>query len=119
MSYTNVLIKQYDAALMVKLSDFGLYKDPESTLTRTESELRGTLLDPAIDSFKDYNLANEIYGVGAVLSFIFSGRQSLDACSGDVRAIVNRCVNIDVTARYPDVRSIIGEVVQLPPGMVV
>jgi eukaryotic-like serine/threonine-protein kinase len=104
---------------MVKLSDFGLYKDPESTLTRTESELRGTLLDPAIDSFKDYNLANEIYSVGAVLSFLFSGRQSLDACSGDVRAIVNRCVDIDVAARYPDVRSIIAEVVQLPPGLVV
>jgi tRNA A-37 threonylcarbamoyl transferase component Bud32 len=119
LSYTNALIKQYDAALMVKLSDFGLYKDPESTLTRTESELRGTLLDPAIDSFKDYNLANEIYGVGAVLSFIFSGRQNLDACSGDVRAIVNRCVDIDVAARYPDVRPIIGDVVQLPPGLVV
>jgi hypothetical protein len=32
---------------------------------------------------------------------------------------VNRCVDIDVAARYPDVRPIIGDVVQLPPGLVV
>jgi hypothetical protein len=58
-------------------------------------------------------------GVGAVLCYMFSGRQSLDACSGSVRAIVNRSVDLDVTTRYPDVLSIIGDVVGLSPGIVV
>ncbi|MHB8294335.1 MAG: protein kinase family protein [Acidimicrobiales bacterium] len=116
VSYQNALVKEYDGgAVIVKISDFGLFKNPDSVLTRTESELRGTILDPTIASFKDYNLGNEIYAIGFVLSFIFSGRLNIGACNGATRAIIDKCVALDQTTRYPDVRSIIRDVEALEP----
>lgn len=117
LSYRNVLVKEYEgAAVMVKLSDFGLTKARDSELTRSESELRGTILDPTIRSFKDYNVLNEVYSVGFVLSFIFSGRKDITACSGAVRSIIDRCVAHDLVARYPDVLTIIRDVEALEPA---
>lgn len=114
VSYQNVLVKQYDStAVVVKISDFGLFKQHDSSFTRSESELRGTILDPTIKSFKDYNLANEIYAIGFVMSFIFSGRQDIGACAGAVRAIIDRCVAYNHAARYLDVLSIIRDVESL------
>jgi hypothetical protein len=118
VSLQNVLVKTYDGgAVVVKVSDFGLLKEHDSTLTRTESELRGTILDPTIESFKSYNILNEIYAIGWVLSFIFSGREQLGACSGEVQRIIDQCVNLTVGNRYSNVRSIVDEVERLvePP----
>ena len=116
VSFKNVLVKLYDgAAVMVKLSDLGLSKARDSELTRTESELRGTILDPTIRSFKEYNVLNEVYSVGFVLSFIFSGRKDIAACTGDVRSIIDKCVSHNVGARYSDVLSIIHDVESLGP----
>ncbi len=82
--------------------------------------MRGTILDPTIESFKAYNILNEIYSIGWVLSFIFSGREQLGACSGEVQRIIDKCVNLTVGHRYPDVRSIIDEVERLvePPARI-
>jgi serine/threonine protein kinase len=100
VSYQNVLVKEYDGgSVIVKISDFGLFKNPDSDLTRTESELRGTILDPTIVSFKDYNVANEIYAIGFVLSFIFSGRMNIDACQGATRVVIDKCVAVGCAFR--------------------
>lgn len=106
VSYRNVLVKRYDGvAVVVKISDFGLLKEHGSELTKTGSELRGTILDPTIKCFKDYNVLNEIYSIGFVLSFIFSGRKDITACDGAVRTIVDKCVVHDHAARYKEVRA--------------
>ena len=117
VSYQNVLVKQYDGgSVIVKISDFGLFKHSDSDLTRSESELRGTILDPTIVSFKHYNLANEIYSIGFVLSFIFSGRMNIDACKGATRTIIDKCVGVPLSTRYPDVRAVILDVETLELG---
>ncbi|MGK5520741.1 protein kinase family protein [Micromonospora sp. URMC 107] len=111
VSYRNVLVKRYDGvAAVVKLSDFGLIKELDSEFTRTNSELRGTILDPTIQSFKEYDVVNEIYSIGFVLSFIFSGRRDIAACRGAVRAIIDKCVAHDRASRYQSVRPIIFEI---------
>jgi eukaryotic-like serine/threonine-protein kinase len=116
VSYQNVLVKQYDGmAVLLKLSDFGLHKGRDSDFTRTESELRGTILDPTIRSFKEYGVVNEIYSVGFVMSFIFSGRLDIGACRGAIKPIIDRCVDLDNSARYPNVLSIIRDVEELQP----
>ena len=51
-----------NAAVMVKLSDFGLHKDPQSPITRTESEIRGTIVDPTITNFRDYPASSSVAG---------------------------------------------------------
>lgn len=111
ISLRNILVKAHDGgAVTVKLSDFGLAKDAESQLTQTDSETRGSIIDPALRSFKTYAVINEIYPIGHVISFIFSGRKNLDATSGPVRTIVDKCVTHDVTARYQDAISIVRDV---------
>ncbi|MEO3931970.1 hypothetical protein WMO79_04030 [Micrococcaceae bacterium Sec7.4] len=75
--------------LQVKRSDFGLHKTQISLLTRTGTEMKGTILDPAPDDFKNYSLANEIYSVGHVVSFIFTGGRHL---MSEARTLAQSCV---------------------------
>lgn len=111
ISLQNVLLKVYsDGAVLVKLSDFGLVKDPSSDFTHTGTEVRGTILDPQMESLKDYNVTNEIYSVGWVLSFIFTGKESLGHNNGEVTRIVKKCTDQDVTERYSSVRDLIVDV---------
>ncbi len=97
-------------AVLVKLSDFGLVKDQASEYTRTRTELRGTIRDPLLENFKDYCITNEIYAIGSVLSFIFTGRESLRTGPGEVSRIVRKCVDHDADQRYASVGEIIVDV---------
>ncbi|BBZ64914.1 hypothetical protein MINS_03430 [Mycolicibacterium insubricum] len=74
LSMRNVLLRVFaEGAVTVKLSDFGLAKPSGSEFTKTETEIRGTFVDPALDTFKDYKQVNDIYAVGFVLSYLFKG----------------------------------------------
>lgn len=113
VSLQNVLLKVFDGgAVIVKLSDFGLVKDQDSDFTRTQTEMRGTIRDPKLEHFKDYNVSHEIYAIGWVLSFIFSGKRALnpDGSSVDVQRIVQKCTDMDMSRRYGTVRELISDV---------
>lgn len=110
----NVLVKTYDSgAVIVKLSDFGLVKESESEFTLTQTELRGTIRDPQLESFKDYSVANEIYSVGWVLHFIYTGKRSLPSGDDPVARIVRRCTDSDLSNRYKSVLDLINDVDRL------
>jgi hypothetical protein len=114
LSYTNVLVKTYDAGVVqVKLSDFGLHKTQSSLLTRTGTEMKGTILDPTLTSFKDYTLSNEIYSVGFILSFIFTGREAPYVTGTNLGAIVRKCTDLTVENRYTGIQEIIDAVAAL------
>jgi hypothetical protein len=112
VSLQNVLVKTYndDAAVLVKLSDFGLAKDMNSEYTRTKTEMRGTIRDPHLVSFKDYDVRNEIYAVGSVLSYIFSGREALISQKDAAGLIVRKCTDPDIDMRYRTVLEVISDV---------
>ncbi|WP_277210971.1 protein kinase family protein [Isoptericola croceus] len=108
ISLQNIMLKVYDSgAVIVKLSDFGLVKEGSSTYTRSGTEVRGTIVDPALDSFKDYSVANEIYSIGWVLAFIFSGRESLTPRADKVGEVVARCTDPHPEDRFSTVLEII------------
>ncbi|MFC9470996.1 protein kinase family protein [Nocardia sp. NPDC056952] len=114
VSLQNVLLKVYESnAVQVKLSDFGLVKDSASEFTRTHTEMRGTIRDPWLTSFKEYKLENEVYSIGWVLAYIFSGRESLPKPGDAVSKIVLRCMSNDLSRRYRDVGAIIADVERL------
>jgi hypothetical protein len=114
ISLQNVLLKVYESgAVLVKLSDFGLVKDPSSTFTRTQTEMRGTIRDPLLHDFRQYGVLNEIYAIGWVLSYIFTGRESLSANGDAVSRIVQKCAAHDMASRYQMVRDLIADVEQL------
>ena len=111
ISRKNVLILQHDlGAVTVKLSDFGLHKSPESEFTKIDSSMKGTVLDPTLERFADFKSTNDIYAVGHVLSYIFTGRSGLDAATGALRQLVHECTDNDIGKRYPTVVDIISAV---------
>jgi len=111
ISLQNVLVKVYSGgAVLVKLSDFGLVKDATSDFTLTQTELRGTIRDPQLESLKHYNVTNEIYAIGWVLSFIFTGRQSLRHGTDDAARVVMKCTDHDTDQRYQRVLDLIADV---------
>jgi tRNA A-37 threonylcarbamoyl transferase component Bud32 len=108
ISFKNILIQTYDQDLVVvKLSDFGLVKDPTSDFTRTDTERKGTIIDPCLDNFKNYNMLNEVYAIGFIIRFIFTGKKSLGEEDTSVDDIVKRCTNPNKSERYNNVRAII------------
>nr|WP_281070192.1 protein kinase family protein [Paeniglutamicibacter psychrophenolicus] len=111
LSFTNVLVQQFDAGtVQVKLSDFGLHKRPNSILTRTGTLMKGTIIDPTLSHFREYSLTNEIHAVGHILSFIFTGRESLELGANALGHIITKCVDHDVQKRYTAIPEIIGDV---------
>jgi serine/threonine protein kinase len=114
ISLQNVLLKVYESgAVLVKLSDFGLVKDQSAEFTRTKSEMRGTIRDPILHDFKSYGVINEIYAIGWVLSYIFTGRESLKSANDKVGRIVHKCTELDTSVRYQSVRNVISDVERL------
>ncbi|WP_251093794.1 protein kinase family protein [Streptomyces sp. Caat 7-52] len=114
VSLQNVLVKTFNGgAVLVKLSDFGLAKDKNSEFTRTKTEMRGTYRDPLLANFKDYGVRNEIYSIGWVLSYIFTGREALMSQDDAPSQIVRKCAAHDVAHRYGSVRELIGDVERL------
>ena len=114
ISLQNVLMKVYaSGAVLVKLSDFGLVKEHSSTFTLSQTEMRGTIRDPLLSSFKEYGLPNEIYSIGWILSYVFTGRESLKSDGDEMSRIVHRCAANDIEQRYRTVRDIILDVERL------
>ncbi len=117
ISLQNVLVKTYPSgAVIVKLSDFGLSKEADSDFTLTKTELKGTIRDPQLESLKAYGTVNEIYSIGWVLHFVFTGRESLSHGSDPVTGIVKRCTDQDPAMRYQTVLELIADVETLEPG---
>jgi eukaryotic-like serine/threonine-protein kinase len=100
-------------ASAIKLSDFGLAKDQASEFTRTQTEMRGTIRAPQLVSFKAYDVRSEVYAIGWVLAYIFTGRESPQHGEDVVSRIIQKCTNSDIAQRYQDVPSIIADVDRL------
>lgn len=77
ISLNNVLIQRHEDTLVVKISDFGLVKWPDSTLTSRDSEVNGTWLDPLLDrkTFGEYDMANEVYALTRLVYSVMTGKE--------------------------------------------
>jgi tRNA A-37 threonylcarbamoyl transferase component Bud32 len=118
ISLQNILLKVFDSgAVLVKLSDFGLVKDQSSEFTRTQTEMKGTVRDPMLSSFKEYGVVNEVYAIGHVLAYLFTGREYLPVATDEVGRIIHKCAVHNVDQRYEAVTDLIAEVerLEVPP----
>ena len=108
ISYRNILIKKFDFGVAtIKLSDFGLMKEEGSGFTQSDSDIKGTIIDPSLEKFKDYNIQNEMYPVGFILNFIFTGKQNLISNSTNINKIIMKCTDRDPSKRYKSVADLI------------
>lgn len=109
ISTTNVLLKKYDNDLLVvKISDFGLVKLKESTLTSDNSEFKGSLNDPKLNivgGFKNYKLEHETYALTRLIYFIITGRTTIDTKfdNKEFEFFIQSGISDDLTTRYKNI----------------
>ena len=110
ISPKNILIKEYDDTLVVKLSDFGLVKIPDSTLTAVNTEFKGYFNDPAlvVEGFNTYGIVHETYALTRVIYFVMTGKTNTEKITNqNLRSFVERGLNPDKTKRFQNIRDMI------------
>ncbi|MGC5776627.1 serine/threonine protein kinase [Paenibacillus pabuli] len=77
ISYHNILVHHFDEITVLKVSDFGLVKIPESSLTSDDSSVKGSLNDPDLTKvgFANYEVRHEIYALTQVVNFLLCGKK--------------------------------------------
>ena len=112
LSTRNVLLRTFGgSAVLVKLSDFGLAKLKGSEFTTMETELKGTKIDPALGSFKDFGAVHDIFAAGFVLLYIFTGRKNVGRGNAPpINQIIHKCIDSEPERRYQSVMELITDV---------
>ncbi len=106
ISLTNVLLKIYDGAIIVKVSDFGLVKEKNSNLTSTDSEVKGSLNDSnlAIIGFKNYSIEYETYALTRLIYFVMTGKSNLEKNNDEkLKEFVLKGTNSDINKRFKNI----------------
>lgn len=109
ISPKNVLLKEYDDVNVVKISDFGLVKIPESNLTTVNTEFKGCFNDPALvtEGFNSYNILHETYALTRLIFFVLTGRINLDKITNPkVRKFIERGLNPDKGKRFQTIEEL-------------
>lgn len=113
LSYRNILLKKYDDVYVVKLSDFGLIKDESNHITDDDSSIKGTFIDPCLDKFLNYDLINEVYSIGFMLVFIFTGKKNVEKLPENYQIFKDRFITTDLNKRINNIDEIINVVKQI------
>ena len=109
ISYTNVLIKEYDSTLILKLSDFGLVKIVNSDLTRTDESIKGSLHDPNLEvvGYANYKVEHEIYSTMFIIHYIMTGKRDFSKCEDtDLKKLLLKGIDSDLTKRYKSIEEV-------------
>lgn len=106
ISPKNILLKLYDDSFCIKLSDFGLVKIEESTLTAPNSEFRGSLNDPKLRDvgFDKYDLSYEMYALTRLIAFILTGKSNFSKIKDEnMLQFLNKGTDDNLENRYKDI----------------
>ena len=105
LSPDNILLKKYDSCQVVKLSDFGLVKLPESQLTTRDTVMKGSFNDPRLEEegFANYCLWHEMYALTLIVHFVMTGRENRSNIAPEWRDFVAKGMNAQKELRYKSV----------------
>lgn len=109
ISYTNVLIKEYDSIHVLKLSDFGLVKLVNSDLTRTDESIKGSLHDPNLEvvGYANYKIEHEIYSAMFIIHYIMTGRRDFSKCDDvELKKLLLKGIDSDMVKRYKSIEEV-------------
>lgn len=109
ISPKNILIKAYDDIKVVKVSDFGLVKTPESDLTSLTTELKGCFNDQGliVCGFKNYNILHETYALTRLIYFVLTGEISTNEIKNSkIKAFLDKGLSPDMENRFKSANEI-------------
>ena len=112
ISPKNILIKEYEDVPVIKISDFGLVKIPNSQLTTVNTEFKGYFNDPSLvlEGFNTYNILHETYALTRIVYYIMTGKTNTDKMADvKLREFVQKGLNSDKTKRFQNVLEMIKE----------
>lgn len=110
VSYFNVMIFESQAhEITLKVMDFGIAKNVRDNKTRRGTDIRGTLIDPALKEFNKYNEQNDIYGLGLIINYIEYNDEAVEYDGSKVSNIVAKCMDTNLANRYHHVSEIIND----------
>lgn len=107
----NILIKLYEHVPVVKISDFGLVREPNSTLTSVNTEYKGYYNDPVLRTvgFNNYSVEHEIYALCFVIYFVMTGREHYrDTGNSELDDLIKQGMHTDINKRPKNIEEIIG-----------
>lgn len=103
ISPNNILIKEYDDLVVVKVSDFGLVKIPESTLTSLNTDIKGCFNDQSLllEGFGNYNMLHETFALTRLLLFVMTGKTRTDRIADEkLKTLALKGLNPDMNKRF-------------------
>lgn len=116
ISCQNILVKSYkDGTSLLKVSDFGLVKRPDSSLTRQGTEIKGSLndiTDLTAIGFENYEIRHETYALGQVIFFILTGRSAnyhLEK-NKELKSFILRAISADKEQRFANIQEMREEI---------
>jgi tRNA A-37 threonylcarbamoyl transferase component Bud32 len=110
ISTTNILLKKYDNDLLViKISDFGLVKLKQSTLTSDNTDFKGSLNDPKLNivgGFKNYTTEHETYALTRLIYYVMTGRTVIDTKfkNKGFELFIKNGISDNFTLRYKNIQ---------------
>ena len=107
ISPKNILYKQFDDAVVMKIADLGLVKTTESYLTSTETEIKGCCNDPKlrIDGYANYTIAHEIYALAIIIKYVLTGSIQINKINDEkLKTFVLSGTNSDLSQRFASVQ---------------
>lgn len=107
ISPNNILLKKYDHAVVVKVSDFGLVKTSESELTSINTEFKGYFNDPALvtEGFDNYSVLHETYALTKLVYFVMTGKKNIDRIlNGKWDEFVKKGLHVDKGSRFQTIK---------------
>lgn len=109
ISTKNILIKKYEGLNIIKVSDFGLVKIPDSTLTSKNTEFKGSLNDPKLEviGFDNYEIIHETYALTRLIYFVMTGRRTLGSFNRkEFEDFIMKGISDNIDERYKDVEEL-------------
>lgn len=105
ISPKNILVKQYDDVVVVKIADFGLVKVVDSHLTSINTEFKGYFNDPnlVVEGFDKYDVLHETYALTRILYYVLTGRTGTDRASTNLRSFIEKGLSSDKRNRFKDI----------------
>lgn len=109
ISPKNILIKEHDDVLVVKIADFGLVRIPDSTLTSASTEFKGYFNDPSliVEGFDNYNILHETYALTRLLYYVMTGKTRTDKIlDPKLQKLILRGLNTDKSKRFKNIEEL-------------
>lgn len=116
ISLANVFVKHYDDVDVFKIGDFGLIKMPESSLTSTYSEIKGSLNDPDLINvgFTNYKIYHETFALTRLCFYILTGRTNVTKQKdGMIKQFWNKGTSTNPKERFQNVKELLSFVQQI------